>query len=90
MLLGERVPAWAMPLWLAMVALERWLPWAGRPPCSWPPEALAGHACRASPTRPGAGSPVGSVAERLGRGDSAVHRVLPALVVGRTTPGCGR
>jgi hypothetical protein len=28
MLLGERVPAWAMPLWLAMVALERWLPWA--------------------------------------------------------------
>jgi membrane protein DedA with SNARE-associated domain len=29
----------------------------------------------------------GSVADRLGRGDAAVHRVLPALVAGRATPG---
>jgi hypothetical protein len=50
----------------------------------------------ADPASEGAGSsttPLGRLGRlgRMGRGDAAGHRVLPALVVGRTTPrGCGR
>src|SRR5215211_2406369 len=74
----------------------RWLasgPWAA----CWPgPARGAPH-----PPGPGPGPPVGERSRpasggagssttplgRLGRGDVAGHRVLPALVVGRTTPG---
>jgi membrane protein DedA with SNARE-associated domain len=90
MLLGERVSAGAMPLWLAMVALEL-VALAGTAAlflaARGPGRALLSrltHPARSRVPR------WGSVAGRLGRGDSAVHRVLPALVVGRTIPGCGR
>jgi membrane protein DedA with SNARE-associated domain len=98
LLLGERVSAGVLPLWLAALLLEL--------------VALAGTAAlflaargpaRALLTRvlPRLGQsgarrthPVlrrvprwGSVAERLGGEGPAVHRVLPALVAGRTTPG---
>jgi membrane protein DedA with SNARE-associated domain len=83
LLLGERVSAGALPLWLAALLLEL--------------VALAGTAAlflaargpaRALLTRlaPRRGR-WGSVADRLAGEGAAVHRVLPALVAGRTTPG---
>jgi hypothetical protein len=77
LLLGERVSAGALPLWVAAAALEL--------------VALIGTAAlflAARGPRPGA---AGQVADRLGKGDSAVHRVLPVLVAGAHHPGaCGR
>jgi membrane protein DedA with SNARE-associated domain len=83
LLLGERVSAGVLPLWVAVVALEL--------------VALAGTAAlflaargpgRALLARIGPGRALlARAGARLGRGDAAVHRVLPALIAGRTTPG---
>jgi membrane protein DedA with SNARE-associated domain len=98
LLLGERVSAGALPLWLAAAALElvaltgtAALFLAARGPGRALLSRIAGLT-GARRTRPLLSRVPwwGSVADRLGSGDAAVHRVLPALVAGRTTPGCGR
>jgi membrane protein DedA with SNARE-associated domain len=95
LLLGERVSAGALPLWLAAAALEvvalagtAALFLVARGPGRALLSRLAGPA-GARRNRPVLGRVPrwGSVADRLGSGDAAVHRVLPALVAGRTTPG---
>jgi len=84
LLLGERVSASALPLWLAAAALEvvavagtTALFLAARGPAR---ALLARVAARLAPKR-------GSVAGLGAAAPGAVHRVLPALVAGRTTPG---
>jgi membrane protein DedA with SNARE-associated domain len=113
LLLGERVSAGALPLWLAMAALEL-VALAGTAAlfltARGPGKALVARlAAPLGRTGPPGTLPLlgwvprwGSVADRLGGGDRAVHRahrddrthrdnrarrVLPTLVVGRTTPG---
>jgi hypothetical protein len=48
LLLGERVSAGALPLWLAMVLLELVALAGTAPPCSWPREGPAGRSSPAS------------------------------------------
>jgi membrane protein DedA with SNARE-associated domain len=97
LLLGERVSAGALPLWLAMAALElvalagtAALFLAARGPGRallarvGPRLGLTGETPR---THPVLGRLRRWGSDRLGRGDQAVHRVFPTLVVGRTTPG---
>jgi membrane protein DedA with SNARE-associated domain len=84
-LLGERVSAGVLPLWLAAVLLEL--------------VALAGTAALFVAAR----GPGRALIARFGPGRALLARVesrfgspsgsgagLPALVTGRTTPGCGR
>jgi hypothetical protein len=101
LLLGERVSAGARPLWLAAAALEAVAP-AG-PSCPASARAGPARPGRGAPhpPGPGPGSPVGERGRPgkrgcgvvhnppgpAGEGDAAVGRVLPALVVGHTTPG---
>jgi hypothetical protein len=118
MLLGERVSAGALPLWLAVAALElvalagtAALFLAARGPARalltrfGPGRALLARVGAglggADPSRtdrredqlarqplgPGPAPPVGERSRSAGGGEAAVHRVLPALVAGRTTPG---